>query len=76
MPPKRVASEAAKATQGRACFEGRCGSAFLASCGRASPVLEQMQAGKPALIKKDGGEMLIAIMLDRTCGGQSIGGSS
>ena len=38
MPPKRVASEAAKATQGRACFEGRCGSAFLASCGRASPV--------------------------------------
>ena len=39
MPPKRVASEAAKATQGRACFEGRCGSAFLASCGRASPVV-------------------------------------
>ena len=29
MPPKRVASEAAKATQGRACFEGRCGSAFF-----------------------------------------------
>ena len=24
-----------------------------------------MQAGKPALIKKDGGEMLIAIVLDR-----------
>ena len=28
-------------------------------------ILEQMQAGKPALIKKDGGEMLIAIVLDR-----------
>ena len=24
-----------------------------------------MQAGRPALIKKDGGEMLIAIVLDR-----------
>jgi hypothetical protein len=28
-------------------------------------ILEQMQAGRPALIKKDGGEMLIAIVLDR-----------
>ena len=27
--------------------------------------LEQMQAGRPALILKDGGEMLIAIVLDR-----------
>jgi hypothetical protein len=47
LPPKRGASEAAKATQGRACFEGRCGSAFLASCGRASPVLQKSsQASK------------------------------
>ena len=46
MPPKRVASEAAKATQGRACFEGRCGSAFLASCGRASPAV----LGIPAVL--------------------------
>ena len=28
-------------------------------------ILEQMQTGRPALIKKDGGEMLIAIVLDR-----------
>ena len=28
-------------------------------------ILEQMQAGQPALIQKDGGEMLIAIVLDR-----------
>ena len=28
-------------------------------------ILHQMQAGKKALIKKDGGEMLIAIVLDR-----------
>ena len=32
---------------------------------KAVAILEQMQAGKPALIKKDGGEMLIAIVLDR-----------
>ena len=31
---------------------------------KAVAILEQMQAGKPALIKKDGGEMLIAIVLD------------
>ena len=31
----------------------------------AVAILEQMQAGKPALIKKDGGEMLIAIVLGR-----------
>ena len=31
---------------------------------KAVAILEQMQAGKPALIKKDG-EMLIAIVLDR-----------
>ena len=30
---------------------------------KAVAILEQMQAGKPALIKKDGGEMLIAIVL-------------
>jgi len=30
-----------------------------------SSILEQMQAGRPALIKKDGAEMLIAIVLDR-----------
>ena len=28
-------------------------------------ILEQMQAGRPALIQKDGGEMLIAMVLDR-----------
>ena len=28
-------------------------------------ILEQMQAGRPALSQKDGGEMLIAIVLDR-----------
>ena len=28
-------------------------------------ILAQMQAGRPALIQKDGGEMLIAIVLDR-----------
>ena len=32
---------------------------------KAVAILEQMQAGRPALIKKDGGEMLIAIVLDR-----------
>ena len=32
---------------------------------KAVAILEQMQAGKPALIKKDGEEMLIAIVLDR-----------
>ena len=32
---------------------------------KAVSILEQMQAGRPALIKKDGGEMLIAIVLDR-----------
>ena len=37
----------------------------LASSNKAVAILEQMQAGKPALIKKDGGEMLIAIVLDR-----------
>jgi hypothetical protein len=36
-----------------------------------------MQAGKPALIKKDGGEMLIAIVLDRPLAeAKSIGRSS
>ena len=30
----------------------------------AVAILEQMQTGRPALIKKDGGEMLIAIVLD------------
>jgi hypothetical protein len=32
---------------------------------KAVAILNQMQAGKKALIKKDGGEMLIAIVLDR-----------
>jgi len=32
---------------------------------KAVAILEQMQAGRPALIQKDGGEMLIAIVLDR-----------
>ena len=32
---------------------------------KAVAILERMQAGRPALIKKDGGEMLIAIVLDR-----------
>jgi len=32
---------------------------------KAVAVLAQMQAGRPALIQKDGGEMLIAIVLDR-----------
>ena len=32
---------------------------------KAVAILEQMQTGRPALIKKDGGEMLIAIVLDR-----------
>ena len=32
---------------------------------KAVAILEQMQAGRPALIKKDGAEMLIAIVLDR-----------
>ena len=31
----------------------------------AVAILEQMQTGRPARIKKDGGEMLIAIVLDR-----------
>jgi len=31
---------------------------------KAVAILEQMQAGRPALIQKDGGEMLIAIVLD------------
>ena len=32
---------------------------------KAVAILERMQAGRPAPIKKDGGEMLIAIVLDR-----------
>ena len=32
---------------------------------KAVAILAQMQAGRPALIHKDGGEMLIAIVLDR-----------
>ena len=32
---------------------------------KAVAILEEMQAGRPALIKKDGEEMLIAIVLDR-----------
>ena len=32
---------------------------------KAVAILERMQAGRPALITKDGGEMLIAIVLDR-----------
>jgi len=32
---------------------------------KAVAILEQMQAGRPALIQKDCGEMLIAIVLDR-----------
>ena len=32
----------------------------------AVAILAQMQAGRPALIQKDGGEMLIAIVLDRS----------
>ena len=32
---------------------------------KAVAILEQMQAGRPALIQKDGGEMLIAMVLDR-----------
>ena len=32
---------------------------------KAVAILEQIQAGRPALIQKDGGEMLIAIVLDR-----------
>ena len=32
---------------------------------KAVAILEQMQAGRPALIQKDGGEMLVAIVLDR-----------
>ena len=31
---------------------------------KAVAILAQMQAGRPALIQKDGGEMLIAIVLD------------
>ena len=32
---------------------------------KAVAILEQMQSGGPALIQKDGGEMLIAMVLDR-----------
>ena len=32
---------------------------------KAVAILEQMQASRPALIQKDGGEMLIAIVLDK-----------
>ena len=32
---------------------------------KAVAILAQMQAGRPALIQKDGGEMLIAIVRDR-----------
>jgi len=32
---------------------------------KAVAILAQMQAGRPALIQKDGSEMLIAIVLDR-----------
>ena len=32
---------------------------------KAVAILEQMQEGRPALIQKDGGEMLIAMVLDR-----------
>ena len=32
---------------------------------KAVAILAQMQAGRPALIQKDGGEILIAIVLDR-----------
>ena len=32
---------------------------------KAVAILADMQAGRPALIQKDGGEMLIAIVLDR-----------
>ena len=32
---------------------------------KAVAILAQMQVGRPALIQKDGGEMLIAIVLDR-----------
>jgi len=32
--------------------------------GKAVAILADMQAGRPALIKKDGGEMLIALVLD------------
>ena len=43
---------------------------------KAVAILEQMQAGRPALIKKDGGEMLIAIVLDRPLAEASVRGSS
>ena len=44
---------------------------------KAVAILEQMQAGRPALIKKDGEEMLIAIVLDRPLAeAKSVGGSS
>jgi hypothetical protein len=32
---------------------------------KAVAIVEQMQAGRPAIIKKDGEEMLIVIVLDR-----------
>ena len=32
---------------------------------KAVAILAEVQAGRPALIQKDGGEMLIAIVLDR-----------
>ena len=33
-------------------------------CENKAAILERMQAGRPALIKKDGGEMLIAVVLE------------
>ena len=43
-----------------------CSGKKLQPCeNKAVAILEQMQAGRPALIQKDGGEMLIAIVLDR-----------
>ena len=36
-------------------------------------ILKKMQDGRVALIKKDGGEMLIAIVLDKTLGEPSAG---
>ena len=40
---------------------------------KAVAILEQMQAGRPAFIQKDGGEMLIAIVLDRPLADASSG---
>ena len=39
---------------------------------KAVAILERMQAGRPALIKKDGGEMLIAIVLDRPLAAKAL----